>query len=87
MDYHANPSQTTLPTTHDITYPPQSQYMTRSASQHSSGSSFMKKPGLISDDSIHEPMPPLKATMGKPSAPEPENTWMKVGRTVAPLEY
>lgn len=78
MDYHAYPSETTLPTTHDITYPPQSQYMSRSTSQHSSGSSFVKKHGLMSDDSIQEPVPPLKATVGKPSAPEPQNQWMKL---------
>jgi len=73
MDFHTDPSHRTLPANnfdndHEV-YPPTSQYMSRSSSYHSSGSSFIKKPALMSDESLPDPppQPPLKATTEKQS--------------------
>ncbi|KAG8832603.1 hypothetical protein FRC20_001517 [Serendipita sp. 405] len=76
MDFYDNHSQSTLPTNHtnDI-YPPQSQYMSRANSYNSSGSSFVKKPGLTSEDSFQD-APQTKQSAEKPIVAEaPRRAW------------
>lgn len=75
MDFRHTPSHTTPQIHYDSDmYPPQSAYMSRSTSL-TSGSSFIKAPGLTSDDSLSQP--PLKATrvQEKVVDPKPERGW------------
>lgn len=79
MDFQHAPSHTIPSSPYDSEhydmYPPQSAYMSRSTSL-ASGSSFLKTPGLASDDSLSQP--PLKAfrVQEKPLEPKQERGWV-----------
>ncbi|CCA69297.1 hypothetical protein PIIN_03196 [Serendipita indica DSM 11827] len=75
MDYYSNHSETTLPTSHNDTYPPQSHYMSRTTTYDSSGSSFGKKQELVSEESLHEVPQARIATDKQLTAEAPRRPW------------